>query len=209
MKNSRSLIIVIATCLLLLVSSGAYSYGVGGYASIGYGSFQFKELEKDKSSNSDINSHLGGGIIFDTAVAEDEVFNYRVNFGFEIWKSDFLLGEDTGRYHITLYNSFGFGVIRNPWMRLWLGPQLGLQYIRQTATGSSYSHEGFGMTLGAVAGLNLNISRDFSIGLDGGGRYRFSYMGSDRKEAYDFFHYGIEGFANISFIVRVEDEYSR
>lgn len=209
MKNIRPLSIFCAISLLLLLSSEAYSYGVGAYASIGSGSFRFKELEKDSSSRSDVNSYLGGGILFDTAVAEDELFNYRVNLGFEIWKRDFALNEDTGRSHITLYNSFGFGIFRRQWMRLWLGPQLGLQYLKQSATGSSYRHEGFGMTLGAMAGLNFNLGRDFSIGLDGGGRYRFSYMGSDRREAYDFFHYGIEGFANISFIVRVDDEYSR
>jgi hypothetical protein len=209
MKHSRTLIIAFASCLLLLASSETFAYGVGACASIGSGSFNFRELEKDESSRSDVNSYLGGGILFDTAVAEDEVFNYRVNFGFEIWKRDFVLNEDTGRYHITLYNSFGFGIVRLQWMRLWLGPQLGLQYLRQSATGSSYRHEGFGMTLGAVAGVNFNIGRDFSIGLDGGGRYRFSYMGSDRKEAYDFFHYGIEGFANLSFIYRIDDEYSR
>ncbi len=74
----------------------------------------------------------GGGLIYDSAVALDKVFNYRLKAGYDRYyvnikytSSDF---KPAGRFNLS--HTFGFGVARTEDVRVWIGPQLGFHYFR-------------------------------------------------------------------------------
>ncbi len=93
------------------------------------GKSKAKNTDPSNSSKDKFISLLGsGGLIFDTAVADDTLFNYRLNLGFGGWQHSFDDSDVKYRgFHYSFLNSFGFGTVRTPHLRFWLG--LNLDFI--------------------------------------------------------------------------------
>lgn len=105
------------------------------------------------------------GIMLDTAVAKDKLYNYRLQVAHVAATYDG--AEYTGS---TFTNTFGFGIVRNTDMRIWIGPQIG---YKSTNNKSSLSISGF--EYGAVVGLNYHISPTLSLTGESGVRYGYSF----------------------------------
>jgi hypothetical protein len=104
--------------------------------------------------------HRQAGLSWDTAVAEDRLFNYRLNLGYEAFE----LNEDGGFREkfdgLILENTFGFRLLATEGMRLWGGPQI--------ITGI---YEGdIGLGAGLSLGANLHVSESSSVGITLGAR---------------------------------------
>ncbi|MCU0847579.1 MAG: hypothetical protein MUD12_06795 [Spirochaetes bacterium] len=116
--------------------------------------------------------NIGGGLLFDTNVSGDRLFNYRLNIGVDRWHEEFMISEykffekpvntksiDYPRLHIN--NSFGFGLIKEKDYRLWLGPQIGFGF------GFSKRFRLFTGSIGPVLGFNYNLSDRVTFGIEG------------------------------------------
>ena len=120
--------------------------------------------------------------MLDTAVASNDVFNYRLAAGYD--NAIESGGRFFNRYsanRVLLSNVFGFGVVRSKYIRLWAGPQLELGCQFNKVSKSSYYYNSlFGLTrekdvldyayfllgIGAVMGLNINPGKVFTISLE-------------------------------------------
>lgn len=145
----------------LFAASSARAVGLGFYGEVGGGNSEW-ELDFDSGGEEDFDadtSHAGFGFVLDTAVSTDRVFNYRLNVGYDRFANELEDGGDDVDFDgLVIDNTFGFGIVRTPEVRLWIGPQ-----IRFAAySGSPDGAEDLDITLGAfglgpVLGLNLNV----------------------------------------------------
>jgi hypothetical protein len=130
----------------------------------------WEETPKSKRSLS------GFGLLLDTAVSTDSIFNYRLQIGMgsvTLSVNGVNYNEDISLKEYHMYHSFGFGILRNDLVRLWLGPQVGLG----TASGkfsypgqSDTEFEEYFASIGGVFGLNIHVSTNISLGLCAGVR---------------------------------------
>ena len=113
------------------------------------------------------------GLSWDTAVAADRLFNYRMNLGYE-WLDFEEDHGDSSNSGVTLDNTFGFRFLGNEVMRLWAGPQI--------TVGAYDGDVGYGV--GASLGGNFHVSEAMSLGLTAGVRamrYEGIMGGADSK----------------------------
>ena len=100
----------------------------------------------------------GSGLFYDSNFLKDRIFNYRIGIGQGVY------GDKTDSYDaLFIFNDFGFSVARNRYARLWLGPEIMLTLVDdpQAATEPKL----FGMGMGPVIGLNLNITDNLTATL--------------------------------------------
>ncbi len=212
-KNSIHLSLLTAL-FVLFFTSPLFAIGLGAYIPGSRGIIEWED--NSNNDNSDLFK-LGIGFILDTAVAQDRIFNYRLNLGFALTKiineTDYNI--DGFDYH--LYNTFGFGIIRTKDMRFWIGLQIGFgviigEYDVHEETDINSFTDVYAST-GLAAGVNLHIGDRFSLGLEGGLRTGF-HKGTGKIEItnynygsfeYDYSGSEIEIFMNISAIFRIND----
>ena len=176
----------IVTCMILM-PLGAMAAGVGFYASTGYGAGVYSDNDASRPNLEDFTYQkvrLGGGFVFDNAVAGNSVFNYRLNLGLEGIADN--LGDTSGlSYYFSgirfnWLNDFGFALVRAQGLRWWLGPQQGLFLLNESdANGNGIVS--FDGALGVVSGLNFNMARRFTLGLDLSVRYVFEFATRARR----------------------------
>lgn len=175
MKHKKYLYYIVILSIISFSSNSLYALGTGFYttgrAGIGYDKKGFP-----------VNYCIGAGFILDTAVARDELFNYRVNVGWGNQAesgSPFFSKKSVQR--VSVSNNFGLGVLRKKYIRLWVGPQLdiGCQFKQNTeryldfAPGPSMGYElhsinmaMFYLGFGAVFGININTGDLFTLGFE-------------------------------------------
>ena len=100
----------------------------------------------------------GYGIMYDTNVGRDHIFNYRLTIEQAVYDSN-----DDPYEAITLINDFGFSLFRDERMRFWMGPEITIALLNDTGSDASPNLFGFGM--GIATGLNLNMSENFTLAL--------------------------------------------
>ncbi len=218
----RVLLLALIALAVVGFSLPAMAIGVGGSFTAGVAKVYW--VSGGGSGEGD-GSVYGGSLVFDTALAQNSLFNYRANFAIQALESDTEGGDTkykTEGMRFALYNSFGFGVVRTESIRLWMGPQFGVHYIDADTTktqpdftlvrvGASYvsvpteskrksEDNGGGVSLGFVLGVNFNIGPALTLGLDGG--CRAFVTGNDVGA-----NAGPEGFMNVSVIFRINDSY--
>ena len=100
----------------------------------------------------------GSGIFYDSNLSKDRMFNYRLGVGQGVY------GDKAGSYDaLFIFNDFGFSIARNRHARLWLGPEIMLTLVDDPEAASEPKL--FGMGMGPVMGLNLNIARGLTLTL--------------------------------------------
>ena len=153
------------------------------------------------------------GLVFDTTVAQDSLFNYRLNIGagfgqvgvkktqreayFGLY--DYMNPSIRAKYvfrifDIQMFHSFGFGIVRTPVFRLWLGPQFGY----------GYADGGYGevyFKLGPIIGFNFNIGDVATLFFDMG--FRLHTAVAKIPTAF----VGYSAFANAGILFRINDKY--
>lgn len=162
MKRILSLI----ACLGLVLAFGASdasAIGIGFGVNIGSGdadkSFDGISAGSDDLSTADL------GFVMDTNLSGDSTFNYRLTLAgasYEIKDSPF---DDMSG--ITIINDFGFGIVKKPNFRLWMGPQLRLSWISQQSGNGQEELDLFSFGIGPVLGANFNIGSSATIALTG------------------------------------------
>jgi hypothetical protein len=211
MKKILSFQILIAIFVSLFFVSSASALGLGFYGSFGSGSGEW-EVDPDEDSDYTVdtdNEHRSFGFVLDTAVAKDKVFNYRLQVGIDKWKEkDF----DGGEFEIDGFvvdNDFGFGVVRRENFRLWLGPELRIEYgegILNDNTDAEVALIGIGV--GPVIGVNFNFGKTFTLGLKSG--YLFEGYGGTGRDLLDSESYTIRSrqlYFNAAIIFRINDTF--
>ncbi|MBN1534551.1 MAG: hypothetical protein JXA20_17895 [Spirochaetes bacterium] len=224
-----------AVCLCLGAYSSAHALGMGAYftGAIGGGTWLSPRGEELSTTG---YSQLGGGLVLDTCVARDNVFNYRLSVGYDRYSTEHMIPMETSGTvsmdadRVSMYNNFGFGIVRSESMRFWLGPQLGIFYSSGSGSGTTYrymmkthnlDYEMYGASLGLALGLNFNFGELLTLYLEGGARYTFNYvttsgsgyliMGASYMPTSlggDLMVHGYEGYASVGIMFRIGDSFS-
>lgn len=146
--------------------------------------------------------------MLDSAVANDRVFNYRLNIGVYNWSEEF---EDDSEFDLTgfmMSHDFGFGVFRNKYVRLWLGPEIRFAF----GTGDEDENDGYDVEIvsfgvGPVLGLNLHFGPVVSLGLKSGYLFEGVAGNADGFDSIDFHGSDTMYFFTLSLIFRINDEF--
>jgi hypothetical protein len=181
-----------ARLLLLVVAitpGAADAGGIGG--SLSYARNQSKlddtdDVWADLQTESD---SVGFGLIFDSNLAKDRLFNYRLNASLEF------VDEEVGQAglenqvqgtNFSFDQTFGFGIVRTPDVRVFLGPSLHLgvgridDHIRVIGTRVDYERTSFTAGLGPELGVNFNIGRHLTLSTSGYVRYGLQLQAFNR-----------------------------
>lgn len=207
---------------LLMSYTSVWAFGIGVYGQYKSASTKmyvdyldpdniFTEWEEEP----DGKRSLGGfGLLLDTSVSSDSIFNYRlqIGMGFGTLSIDGMnYNEDITLTEYHMYHSFGFGIVRNDSVRLWLGPQIGLglasgTYSYPGSTDTEYKE--YYASIGAILGLNVHLSESFSLGLSAGVRNNLAISGTDATADlfidYSSIDGGLEMFGDVAVLLRFE-----
>jgi len=163
---------LIQLLVLVLVSvflfSDVQAMGLGAYYTFGSGSGTWT-INADDAGEIDMDSDdslTGFGFVFDTTLAKDMLFNYRLGLGVEKKEYEFEDDITLKMNNFVFDNDFGFGVFRTPSIRFWLGPELKITYGTGDADDLDYSVVSVGV--GGVLGLNFNIGEHITLGVKSG-----------------------------------------
>ncbi|OHD70445.1 MAG: hypothetical protein A2W19_15640 [Spirochaetes bacterium RBG_16_49_21] len=140
-----SLLIIFAAILSALAARaggigiyGTGGAGKGGWSGYGMGSrWLSRTLDAGYGDSSVTATFYGGGLIWDSAAAKDTIFNYRLKAGYErtfIYNREENAKSTIDRpiHRFSMTHTFGLGIVRNENIKFWMGPQIGLHYLRPT-----------------------------------------------------------------------------
>jgi hypothetical protein len=196
-------LILLFVSILVYSEKSSEAIGVGIYAEGGGGGSYFWYIDPrhiDQNYNNNMG-FVGGGVVFDTALSTDSMFNYRAELGYA-WKRNLkfkapdykfddrsIVSYDFDLNEIKLVNSFGFALYSNKSIRFWLGPQLNFLVLwgvkKDTFTtagspgvtsvkGAEYNLTSGGIGLGLVLGLNINFKGFVTLSIEAGFRANFA-----------------------------------
>jgi len=168
----KILLIALALFLFPFAAASVHASGLGFYASSGSGDsdidvgpFWWLVTNSTVSSIADLSTE-SVGLVFDTNLSEDRLFNYRLELGTGNYTWEIPGSEKTELKQNVMSHDFGFGVLRNRAVRLWLGPEIMLTRINAGANGNDYDLLGFGF--GLALGLNINLKGPVTIAIKAG-----------------------------------------
>lgn len=180
---------VLALGLGLLASESARAGGFGG--SLSYTRSQSK-LDDVDDFWADLNTEsdeVGIGLVFDTNLAQDRLFNYRLNASLAF------VDEEVGQAglenqvqgtNVSLDQTFGFGFIRTPTVRVFIGPSLHLgvgridDNIHVNGFRENYERTSFTAGLGPELGINFHVGRHLTFSTSAFVRYGFQVQSFQR-----------------------------
>lgn len=146
------------------VSQPVNATGFGFYGSTGSGS---GDWSFDNNLDVDVDTaHTGAGFVLDTAVAQDKLFNYQLNLGYDKFKIDSSGTELVDLSGLMISNAFGFGIVRAPGFRMWIGPEIRVAWPSGSSSGLDYDL--FGLGFGPALGFNFNLPGSMTIALKAG-----------------------------------------
>ncbi|MBN1797563.1 MAG: hypothetical protein JW822_03240 [Spirochaetales bacterium] len=213
MKAQVIKIIGLSLLFLLFTSTYCMGMGLGGY--ISYDLLISTMGWYENWSDFNRVKFLQFGILFDTCVARDRLFNYRLQVGLDLSNASFYdedLGQDADIdiWQISFINTFGFGMIRNELMRFWVGPQIGfaLGFEPNFVQDAYYSNMGeffeFDIFVGVGFGVNIHIGDTISLCADAGISLHEDFM---ICPAATFMGYLVKCHVNAGVIIRMDDVY--
>ncbi len=119
-----------------------------------------------------INCLGGTDLVVDTAVAKNQLFNYRLSL--ECYNTterrDYLIYNYTCSLNrLVLANTFGFGFIRTRYIRVWAGPQFTISYEFRNRNNSILDSVMYNK-IGSVLGINFHTGEDTTLAFEVGFR---------------------------------------
>lgn len=116
-------------CSIIIVANDTYAVGIGIYATGGTAMSNWMVENENFGSSTDYC--FGGGLLIDTAVAKNKLFNYRMAIGYEWYGSNnpslYNVKPDYNFAHkFDMSHTFGLGIYRTKTLRFWVGPEVGL-----------------------------------------------------------------------------------
>jgi hypothetical protein len=111
----------------------------------------------------------GVGFVLDTAPTDQDVFNYRLNVGYErlegtidhIDPSFGIFSEEFNLDGLAVDHTFGFAVFKKEKVRVWLGPQLKVGFY--AGSDSSVDTVMARLGIGFLVGANFKVASHFTI----------------------------------------------
>lgn len=175
MNRIRTYTLFFTPLLVIALSSSLFAFGFGLYGDFHGG--------KTWAAGTD---HFagGGGLVMDTNLAYDRVFNYRMELGAGYMS----LGDVGDSLAINWVHYFGLGVVRTKTVRFWLGPLF-------TVVGLADGVTGIMGGMGFAMGVNINVGEHVSFCITGSGRFVGGYVA-------DSVVYGADGLLTAAIIFR-------
>jgi hypothetical protein len=202
---------IIVCCLIVFPITNAGAVGLGFYVERGSGSSDWEE-EDDYDNTNDFDTddkRAGFGFVLDTNVAQDRLFNYRLQIGYEKRDTEIKNSIDSADLKgFVMSHDFGFGVLRTRNVRLWLGPELRLAYY----TGSPKINDDLDISIfeygiGPVVGANFNIGSTVTLAVKTGYLFQgFVGIGEDDfDDEYTYTGTSRNFYVNFAIIFRIGD----
>ena len=223
MRKRSFIHFALALCFVVFLAADAGAMGMGFYVELGDGTSDWT-IETDDYHYDNWSWDYDGdktrtafGFVLDTAVSRDTLFNYRFQIGYEAWENELDgYGDTFEMVGISMSHDFGFGIVRTPTVRVWVGPELRFSYAYgELDRADYYDIYAFTYGVGPVIGANINISPTLSLSFKGG--YLFEgvvgTMETDRHSYYhDYYDYDFDGsqeelFINFSLIFRFGESF--
>jgi hypothetical protein len=164
---------------IFIYVNASYASGIGINIPIGFGNVDYQDYEADMIQ-------YGISIIYDTNVAKNKIFNYRLSLGLEYFrhKYEYHYYRDVDDYYgsysdthkgirIISDHNFSFAVIKNTSFRVWMGPSLRFGFVFEDVSGVTL---GLGIT---AIGLNYNIAKATTLSLETGYLLFLDYYSDD------------------------------
>ncbi|OHD66282.1 MAG: hypothetical protein A2176_07265 [Spirochaetes bacterium RBG_13_51_14] len=150
----------------------------------------------------------GTDLVIDTAVAKNQLFNYRLNIECynTLERKNYLFGNHAYSINRLIWaNTFGFGMVRKRFIRIWVGPQVALSYEFSNTNNRIIDTYIFHQ-IGSVAGANFHMGETATISVEIGLR---AGIGFDLKKSLSKSIFGpkIEPLAAIKLIFRAWDSF--
>jgi len=167
-------VILLVVCLLMIGAfevNEARAAGIGVYGTVSGGRADWTP-ENERTFKKDTN-HLGGGLAFDSAPATDGLFNYQLNIGYDRFENRNSKAWGRAEFEgVVVSNSFCFGGRLTPSTRLWVGPEIRLEWADGKPDDyQDYKIHMFGIGLGPVLGLNINAGENLTFVVKTGYQY--------------------------------------
>ncbi len=158
--------------LFALCAEPARAGGIGGSLSFVHSDGRLEDRDDvwtDLETETDV---VGFGVAFDTNLAQDRLLNYRVVASLELVEQEVeqagLQNEVQGA-SFSLDQTLGFGFIRTPELRVFLGPSLHLgvggidDHIYVDGFRADYEQTSFTAGIGPELGVNFNVGRHLTF----------------------------------------------
>ena len=160
------------TLLVLAVPMAVSGEGLGVYVPFSLYSHSSVDTNDVKA---DYDPSLGLGLMYDTNVGENKLFNYRLGVEYMKVGVDNVQGvpSDQSNNRFDIVNTLGFGIVRNEHIRLWIGPRINVAW-NSGIGGVDNSGSALEIGLAPAAGINIELNRDIVLGLDID--YRVAYL---------------------------------
>jgi hypothetical protein len=145
----------------LFLATQAQAIGFGGYAEYGHAEGDSDLFIPGESST----ERFSVGFAMDTALAANRLINFRLTLGYQHGERDFDSGPTIDTDGLTINTALGFGVIRKPAFRLWLGPsiRLSIDALDVPSLGVGLDITDVSIGGGPVVGLNWNIGKRLTL----------------------------------------------
>jgi hypothetical protein len=151
----------------------------------------------------------GVAVFLDTAVAKDRLFNYRLSLDCSsiMTQKDMIFANMSYSINrLTVSNTFGFGFIRTPLIRIWAGPQLALCYEFKNKNSLIFDPRIYNK-IGTVVGLNLHTGKDMTLTFEAGFRTGFGFD-ITKSPSNSLVKSNLEPIASVKLIFRSWDMFS-
>lgn len=169
MKHLKKILLM----LLLPLSLQAVGFGV-------YVPFNFEEkssvnyestyYEKGYSQNRSYKPSAGFGLVFDTNIQKDKLFNYRLgletlNRMVKDINNTSCTNNCNQSTRVNIVNTFGFGIVRSQNIRVWIGPRINVAYHIERGN-NEYHRSELEFGVAPAMGINIDLDKTVSLGLD-------------------------------------------
>jgi len=117
----------------------------------------------------------------DTAPARDKLYNYNLTVGYGIFRNtNNAAWGNADLDGLIISNSFGFGTLITPKVRIWFGPEIKVTWVDGSPHNySNYKINLFGVGKGLVLGVNFNDSEKLTTVVKMGFQV-FDYVGEGK-----------------------------
>ncbi|MBY0398774.1 hypothetical protein K2X89_00630 [Myxococcota bacterium] len=188
-RSGRLLAALVAAGLGLLASESAGAGGFGGSLSYTRSQSKLDDIDDFWADLNTESDEVGFGLVFDTNLARDRLFNYRLNASLAF------VDEEVGQAglenqvqgtNVSLDQTFGFGFIRTPSLRVFVGPSLHLgvgridDNIHVSGFRENYERTSFTAGLGPELGMNFHVGRHLTFSTSAFVRYGFQVQSFQR-----------------------------
>ena len=160
---------------LLLLPLSLNAVGIGVYIPLSFAeessvNYTSTYYDKGYSQNRNYKPSTGFGLVFDTNIQKNRLFNYRLGVeALHRTVNDINNTQCTNNCNestrVNIVNTFGFGIVRNEKIRVWVGPRINVAFHIGSGRNEYYRHElEFGVS--PAMGANIDLGKAVSLSFD-------------------------------------------